>query len=426
MVKRRRYNARKWGTDLSGETLSMAGAGGKRVSGSGRPIRILYVCNRYLPELGGLETHIREVAQRLLQEEDLEITVLATDRTRALPRDDVVNGTRVLRVPSWPRRRDYYFAPQVLKVVGQRDRWDLVHCQGIHSPVPVMAMLAARWVGIPYLVTFHTGGHSQALRNRLRPAQWRTLGPLLRDAVALIGVSQFEARMLSAHARLASDCVRVIRNGGTLPPAVPGTAPVPGRIVSTGRLERYKGHHRVIEALPHIAAAVPDAHAVILGSGPYETQLVQLARHLRVADRVTIRSIDPDSRLAMATALAEASVVAALSDYEAHPVGIMEALSVGRPVVGYRTSGIAELVSEGWVYGIDPRLPISDVGGQIVAAMSSPPLIDPSALPTWDGCAKELGDLYRSLVGSGPPVPGSYKDSSRETQRESDAAISSR
>jgi len=378
--------------------LAVASTGGPYVRGLGRPVRVLFVCNRYLPELGGVETHVREVTQRLVQHEDLEITVLATDRTRKLPPEEVINGTRVLRVPSWPRRRDYYFAPRVLKVAGQPDRWDLVHCQGIHSPVPVMAMLAARRAGIPYLVTFHTGGHSQALRNKLRPVQWRMLGPLLRDAVTRIGVSQFEARTLSGDARLASDSVRVIRNGGTLPPPGPGTIPIPGRIVSSGRLERYKGHHRVIEALPHITGSVPDAHVVILGSGTYETQLVELARRLQVADRVTIRSIDPGDRGAMADALAKASVVAALSDYEAHPVGIMEALSVGRPVVGYQTSGIAELVSEGWVHGIDPRSPIPEVARQIAAAMSSQPLIDPSALPTWDGCANQLADLYRSLV----------------------------
>jgi len=388
---------------------SMAEEGGPRLRGLRRPVRILFVCNRYLPELGGVETHVREVAQRLAQEKDLEITVLATDRTRTLPRDDVINGTRVLRVPSWPRQRDYYFAPEVLKVARQREQWDLVHCQGIHSPVPLMAMLAARRAGIPYVVTFHTGGHSQALRNRLRPAQWRMLGPLLRDAVALIGVSQFEARTLSTDARLANDSVRVIRNGGTLPPPTPGTAPIPGRIVSSGRLERYKGHHRVIEALPHITAVVPDAHVVILGSGAYETQLVELARRLQVADRVTIRSIDPGDRNAMADALAEAGVVAALSDYEAHPVGIMEALSVGRPVVGYETSGIAELVAEGWVYGIGPDSPISDVARQIAAAMSSQPLVDPSALPTWDGCARQLAELYRSLVGPTTPVLASAK-----------------
>ena len=380
------------------DALSTAGVSEPPSAELGRPFRILFVCNRYLPELGGVETHVREVTQRLVGEKDFEITVLASDNSRMLPRTDVINGTRVVRVPAWPRQRDYRFAPQILKVVGQPGQWDLVHCQGIHSPVPVMAMVAARRAGIPYLVTFHTGGHSQALRNWLRPAQWRVLGPLLRGAVALIGVSEFEAKTLSDDARLDRDSVRIIRNGGTLPPPAPGTLPVPGRIVSSGRLERYKGHHRVIEVLPDIISAVPDAHLVILGSGPYESELVKLATRLRVADRVTIRSIDPANRAEMANALAEASVVASFSEYEAHPVGIMEALSVGRPVVGYMTSGVAELVGDGWVYGVDPRSARPEVVKQIVAAMSSPPLIDPADLPTWDGCVKELSELYRNLA----------------------------
>jgi glycosyltransferase involved in cell wall biosynthesis len=43
--------------------------------------------------------------------------------------------------------------------------------------------------------------------------------------------------------------------------------------VSCGRLERYKGHHRVIEALPLVQQTVPDATLHILGSGPYEKEL---------------------------------------------------------------------------------------------------------------------------------------------------------
>ena len=229
-----------------------------------RPIRVLMVCPRYLPEAGGTEMHVYEVTRRLSALGSFEITVLTTDRSRRLPRQEVVAGIPVLRVPSWPRKRDYYLAPGIAAVI-RRGRWDLVHCQGIHTPVPLLAMLSARRAGIPYLVTFHTGGHSSRLRNAMRTTQWRLAGPLLRNAVSLVAVSRFEAAALARHARLGDKRVIMIRNGGALPSPRTGTVPVPGRIVSSGRLERYKGHHRVIEALPYVMREIPEAHLLILG-----------------------------------------------------------------------------------------------------------------------------------------------------------------
>src|SRR5215471_19247592 len=368
-----------------------------------RPLRILMVCPRYLPDVGGTEMHVHEVTRRLSALGSFEITVLATDRSRRLPRQEVVDGVPVLRVPSWPRRRDYFLAPGIAAVIRQR-RWDLVHCQGIHTPVPLLAMISARQVGIPYLVTFHTGGHSSRLRNATRSIQWRLAGPLLRNAVSLIAVSHFEAVALARHARLSGKRIIVIRNGGTLPSPRSGTVAVPGRIVSSGRLERYKGHHRVIEALPYVMHEIPEAHLLILGSGPYESNLYELARHLGVSDRVSIKHIAPADRQSMATTLAESSVVAAMSDYEAHPVAVMEALCVARPVVGYDIAGIGELFEAGWVRGVPPGAPAAAVAQELALAMSSPSPVDHGELPTWDSCADELAHVYLSSlgIGSGP------------------------
>jgi glycosyltransferase involved in cell wall biosynthesis len=361
---------------------------------SGSPLRVLMVCTRYLPDLGGVETHTYEVARRLSAQDDFSVTVLATDRTRSLAPQEVIDGITVVRVPAWPRKRDFYLAPQIAAVIGWRDRWDLVHCQGIHNAVPVLAMFAARRAGIPYVVTFHTGGHSMRYRNAMRSTQWRLIGPLLRDAAALVGVSRFEVDTLSRQARLGEKPVKVIRNGGTLPPVPTGTEATPGRIVSSGRLERYKGHHRVIDALPYVIRSVPEAHVMLLGTGPYESELRDTACRLGVGDRVTITQVPPADRLAMATALAESSVVAALSDYEAHPVAVMEALSVGRPVVGYDTAGMHELIADGWVRGINPGESAANVACKLVEAMSAPSLVGLPDLPTWDTCASQLAQVY--------------------------------
>ena len=233
----------------------------------------------------------------------------------------------------------------------------------------------------------------------MRTTQWRLAGPLLRNAVSLIAVSHFEAVALARHARLGDKPVVVIRNGGTLPAPRAGTIAVPGRIVSSGRLERYKGHHRVIEALPHVMREIPDAHLLILGNGPYESNLYELARRLGVSDQVSINHVAPADRQGMATALAESSVVAALSDYEAHPVAVMEALSVARPVVGYDIAGIGELVAEGWVRGVPRGAPAATVARELVKAMSSPSPVDHDQLPNWDSCADQLAHAYLSSLG---------------------------
>ena len=358
------------------------------------------VCPSFLPETGGTQTHVYEVGRRLAALEGFEITVLATDRSRGLPREDLVERIAILRVPSWPRSRDYYFAPGIARIIRQRC-WDLVHCQGIHSPVPLLAMLAAQRASLPYLVTFHTGGSSSRLRNALRGTQWRLTGPLLRNAAALVAVSRFEAATFTRHARLGDKPVILIRNGGAVPPPRTETAVVPGRIISVGRLERYKGHHQAIKALPHVIRRVPQAHLLILGNGPYESSLRELARHLGLCDRVTIKHIPPADRQAMATALAQSSVVAALSDYEAHPVAVMEALSAARPVVGYDQAGVSELIAEGWVRGVAPGAPPAALAAELINAMGSPPQARLAQLPTWDSCADQLARVYLSSLGAG-------------------------
>jgi glycosyltransferase involved in cell wall biosynthesis len=361
------------------------------------PLRVLITTTRYFPDLGGIETHIYEVLKRLSKNSAFEFTLLTTDLSGKLPPEEVIDGVNVIRVPAWPRNRDYYLAPRIPAIISEPGRWDLVHCQGIHNAVPLFSMLAARRAKIPYMVTFHTGGHSQHLRNLLRSTQWRVLGPLLRGASRLISVSRFEAESMARHAHLGGKQVTIIRNGGTLPPRPDGTVLQPGLIVSSGRLERYKGHHKVIEALPDVIRAVPEARVRILGSGPYEAELRTLAERLGVADRVEITSIPPADRTAMSRALAEASVIAAMSEYEAHPVGVMEALSIGRPVVGFDVAGIGELVAEGWVHGVSPKDSPAGIAREIVAAMGTSASVDPATLPTWDTCAAQLGEVYAEM-----------------------------
>src|ERR1700728_2196910 len=210
-----------------------------------RAVRVLQVAPRFFPELGGIETHINEVTTRLAALPDIRVTVAVTDRSRTLPTCEMWGDVPILRRQAWPKDRDFYFSPGLARIISH-GQWDIVHVQGVHTLVPVLAMRAAARANIPYVLTFHTGGSSLLSRRVMRSTQWRALGPLLRRSSQMLAVSRFEQRLFARSTGVSEDRIKVIRNGAGLPIANSETVPVPGRIVSCGRLERYKGHHRVM------------------------------------------------------------------------------------------------------------------------------------------------------------------------------------
>lgn len=374
-------------------------------------MRVLMVTPRYFPLMGGIETHVHEVAQRLAAA-GVDVTVLTTDPSGKLPAREEVAQVTIRRVRAWPANKDYYFAPDVARVIA-REPWDLIHCQGIHTLVPPLAMRAAIRANIPFVLTFHTGGHSSRMRNAVRLLQWLTLRPLLARARVLIGVSTFEAVFFRRTLRLPANRFVVIRNGGQLPPfdatgapdapTAPETTASQPRpyplIISSGRLERYKGHHRVIAALPYVRREYLDARLLILGSGPYEATLRRLAARLGVADATEIRMIHPTDRAGMASTLAAADVVTLLSEYEAHPVAVMEALTAHRPVLVAYTSGLQELADAGLARAIPLRSSPADAARAIVGQLRDPLIPSDLAVPTWQDCADALLAVYERVVG---------------------------
>lgn len=361
---------------------------------------ILMVSARSFPHMGGIETHIHEVSRRL-SDMGHRVTILSTDTEGSLPAEEWSEGVRTLRVRAWPRGRDYYVAPGIYGKVKSGD-WDIVHCQGYNTAVPVIAMASALRSGTPFVVTFHSGGHSSRLRNAGRSLQQAAIRPLLARASRLIGVSRFESEFFARRLRLPRDRFVVVPNGSSIAPQSAestGSSAAAPLILSVGRLERYKGHHRVIDAMPEVVRQVPSARLQILGSGPEADSLRSRADNLGIGPVVEIGSIDPKHRQGMAEAFRRATLVTLLSDYEAHPISVMEALSAGRPVLVTHTSGLAELADQGLVRSIPLRSTAVDVAEALVRNLSDP-LIPPSTiLPTWEDCAAQLADVYRDVLG---------------------------
>lgn len=363
-----------------------------------RTLRVLMVTPRYFPYTGGVENHVYQVARRLAHA-GTDVTVLTTDPSGQLLPAEEIAGVKIQRTPAWPANRDYYFAPQILEVI-RRGHWDLMHLQSYHTLVAPIAMVAAKRAHIPYLVTFHGGGSSSPFRNRARRVQQQMLRPLLVGAKRLIAVAQFEVDYYGGRLNLSHEHFTVIPNGCDLPHiSAPPRPPMGTLIVSVGRLEQYKGHHRLIAALPYILPAYPNARLRIVGEGPAKADLLAQAATLGLADRVEIGGIPPERRLEMAETVGTADLFALLSDYETHPIAALEALSLKRPVLVADTSGLRELADRGLARSIPLQSTPQQTAAAVVQQLRNPLIPADLDLPTWDDCARELLLLYRSVTG---------------------------
>jgi glycosyltransferase involved in cell wall biosynthesis len=279
------------------------------------------------------------------------------------------------------------------------ERYDVVHVQGIRTLLAPTALAAARRAKVPYVLTLHTGGNKSAIRHALRPLQFRASSSLLRRAAALVAVCEFERQNFARILGISDRMIRLIRNGCDPLPIDPSAEKHSGSplIVSGGRLERFKGHHRVLGAMPEILAEKPDARLVIVGDGPYEMSLRTLADRLGVADRVSIRCYGPDERGSLGRLVADADVFCLLSESEAHPIAVMEAVGAGTRALVADTTGLSELGRAGLVTTIPLKSSARQIASKVIELAAAPDAA-PTPSMSWDECAEQLHNLYREIA----------------------------
>ena len=124
-----------------------------------------------------------------------------------------------------------------------------------------------------------------------------------------------------------------------------GGAPL---LTLSGRGTRLKGHHDAIELLAGLKAQNHDVRLLLLGAREpgreaYVAELEQLAAARGVSDQMVITAPRADVR----DVYALSALVLQLSNKpESFGRTVIEALSLGRPVLGYAHGGVGELLTE--------------------------------------------------------------------------------
>lgn len=305
-----------------------------------RPLRVLFLQTDM--RVGGAEMLTANIIRRLDRNRFAPelcclkaLGALGEELAREIPvHDRLLTGKYDLRV--WPRLTKLLRKRQIDAVItvgaGDKMFW---------------GRLAARRVGVPVVLSaIHSTGWPDGI-GRLN----RMLTPITD---AFIAVAESHGRFLAQNLRIDASRIAVVSNGVDTERFAPipdvaavrrelgiGSAdPVVGIVAA---LRPEKNHELFLEMASRVSRQLSKSHFLIIGDGPCRGAIERKAAELGVAERAHFLG----SRNDVPRLLAAMDVFVLTSHMEANPVSILEAMSVGRPVVATNVGSIHEAVLEG-------------------------------------------------------------------------------
>jgi glycosyltransferase involved in cell wall biosynthesis len=203
-------------------------------------------------------------------------------------------------------------------------------------PALNMIALLARRSGLVVIGAEHM--HYSQHSDRLR-AQIRKTYPDLDALVVLTDHDKREYR-----AALPSR-PRIVRIPNAVPALEPRRVGAPKPIVlAAGRLKPQKGFDRLILAFSKVAGAHPDWTLQICGRGPGREELEAMVRDEGLENRVILKGAVRN----IADQMVQASMFVLSSRFEGLPMALIEAMSLGLPVVSFDCpTGPGEVIEHG-------------------------------------------------------------------------------
>jgi colanic acid/amylovoran biosynthesis glycosyltransferase len=274
--------------------------------------------------------------------------------------------------------------------------------------------LAARRLGLPFLVSFH----GTDLTVDAGEAQWKPhYAVMLRRADAVTVVSRFLASRLrelgyEGDIELVPSGVRLTHfpfSGGPRP----GTAP---RLLFVGRLIECKGVDVALKALASLRASGLAATLRIVGDGPLRAELETAARALGLRGAVDFMGARSHAEVRGELECSDFVVVPSRrmpnGQEEGSSVVSKEAQAIGVPVIATDVGGIPEtLPPELRCELVPPDQPemlaarLIDVWGQRDRWRSRVRIQHEwiASEFAWDKIARRIADIYERLIESRPP-----------------------
>jgi glycosyltransferase involved in cell wall biosynthesis len=337
-------------------------------------MRILTVLTYYRPHTSGLTIYAERLA-RALAKRGHRVTVMTTQYDKSLPREELMDGVRVIRVPVALRISKGVIAPSfglvVTKLVWQHDVVQL-HLPQFDAPG---VALRARLFGKPVVLTYHCDLHlPPGLFNRIVNLVVKfqnNMAALLADHLLTYTQDYADnSTYLSRYRRKLTPFLPPV----VLPPVEPGAVETFAKKYNTkqrhpviGMVTRFaaeKGIEVLLDALPHVLEKFPRAQ--VLFAGQYQNVIGEQAYADRLLPRIRgyeergcwrFLGVLSQQELAVFYPNLDVLVVPSLNSTEAFGLVQVEAMMNNIPCVASALPGVRRPVQ---MHGMGRLVPIGD------------------------------------------------------------------
>jgi glycosyltransferase involved in cell wall biosynthesis len=230
-------------------------------------------------------------------------------------------------------------AAYVPRLVRELRRADVVHAFSasytsfLLAPLPAMGV--ARLVGRPVVLNYHSGEASDHLE---------------RSPTARFALSRVESIVVPSP-YLAGVFARFGLSAAVVPNMIDLATfrfrerdPLRPRFLSTRNLSYPYNVASTLRAFAEIQSARPDASLTLVGAGPEERRLKQLAAELALRRVQFTGRVEPH---AMAQLYADHDIYVQTPDLDNMPLSVIEAFASGLPVVSTRAGGMPAILESG-------------------------------------------------------------------------------
>jgi glycosyltransferase involved in cell wall biosynthesis len=286
-------------------------------------VHILHIYKDYPPVLGGIEGHVRDLAEGLVARGH-RVTVLVTSTDRCTSIEQPSSGLTVIRAARMLHLASTPLSPAMI-ALARSIRADIVHLQFPYPPGDLAALAAP---GSPPLVISYQSDivRQKTLLRLYRPLLALTLrraARIITSSPGYIASSPF-LRPYAAKCEVVPIGVDVTR----FTPSDRRANAVP-RLLFVGRLRYYKGLHLLIEAL----RMVEGVELWIAGNGPERARLERQVADAGLGDRVRFLGDVADEDLPTLYRQADIFVLPSHLRAEAFGIVLVEALASGLPCI---------------------------------------------------------------------------------------------